>query len=287
MIFRHFSDIFAREYRSKKQAGGGYGQGRGVVVCVALQVLLDYITLPCIAARFRHWRIQLPTHLYDLEMIASFRTDSRCAMPQLGEDEEAEDAPAKTACAVYLRSVHEGVRGAISSGEFRTSDAWQEEIEAMRTFATACQDFVAKMTAEAERARTRNASDEPARAAKTHGHSDVVKPRSNWQITGPLLWPVHKILVAAPPYEELFTQVKAVYYGAAAKLLNVSGNGLNPLRCVHCGSGDEMMPDKGERWEDTGQKLRPQCHACGDKERVPHGRKVRAQAIQRMIPDPF
>ena len=153
MIFRPFSDIFAREYRSKKQAGGGYGQGRGVVVCVALQVLLDYITLPCIAARFRHWRIQVPTHLYDLEMIASFRTDSRCAMPQLGEDEEAEDAPAKTACAVYLRSLYEGVRGAISSGEFRTSDAWQEEIEAMRTFATACQDFVAKMTAEAERAR--------------------------------------------------------------------------------------------------------------------------------------
>ena len=109
MIFRAFSDIFVREYRSKKQAGGGYGQGRGVVVCVALQVLLDYITLPCIAARFRHWRIQLPTHLYDLEMIASFRTDSRCAMPQLREDEEAEDAPAKTACAVVV-----AIRGSLT-----------------------------------------------------------------------------------------------------------------------------------------------------------------------------
>jgi hypothetical protein len=74
------------------------------------------------------------------------------------------------------------------------------------------------------------------------------------------------------------TQVKAVYYAAAAKLLNVSGNGLNPLRCVHCGSGDDMMPDKGERREDTGQKLRPQCHACGDKEQVPHGRKHQAIA---------
>ena len=109
VIFRAFSDIFVREYRSKKQAGGGYGQGRGVVVCVALQVLLDYITLPCIAARFRHWRIQLPTHLYDLEMIASFRTDSRCAMPQLREDEEAEDAPAKTACAVVV-----AIRGSLT-----------------------------------------------------------------------------------------------------------------------------------------------------------------------------
>eukprot|EP01044_Picomonas_judraskeda_P001529 COSAG03_NODE_92_length_13295_cov_193.147014_12_plen_691_part_00 len=70
------------------------------------------------------------------------------------------------------------------------------------------------------------------------------------------------------------SQVRAVFYSWAQQQPPVGFGFGSAMRCVNCGTGENLIANGGECDGATGRKLRPQYNECSveGKPRVPHGR---------------